>query len=123
MTKRWFLSDAVAAIFVCILVIILLDLFTSEQSVVVPAAGVIWALCGIALTGYCSKNWRKVIRRTGYFPLAFGASSILFGLVVALAPTNLMIDIVLLAFLAIICMSVIAVAAWLARLLKREAWT
>lgn len=123
MLKRWFLPDVVVAIFFSILAIIFLDSITSEQSGTAPAAGVAWMLCGIALTAYCAKNWIKVIRHAGYVPLAFGISGIFFGLAIALAPTDLLRDIVILAFLAIICMSVIVVVTWLRRLLRRKVWT
>ena len=123
MLKRWFLPDVVVAIFFSIIAIIFLDSVTSEQSGEALAAGVAWMLFGIALTVYCVRNWIKVIRHAGYIPLAFGICGIFFGLGIALAPTNLMRDIVIFAFLAANCMSVIVVVTWLRKLLRRKVWT
>jgi hypothetical protein len=122
MTKRWLLSEVVTAVFLCILVVIFMYPLASDQSDRRLAAGVVWTFCGIALIAYWSKNQREVIGEAEYFFLALGISSIFFGLAVALAPTNLLIDIVILAFLAIIVMSAIVVMAWLRRLLMREVW-
>ena len=123
MIKRWFLPDVVVAVFFSIIAILILDIITSEQSGVLLVAGVMWTFCGIALTAYCGKNWRKVIRQAGYVPFAFGVSSIFFGPAIALAPTDLLRDIIALAFLAIVCMSVIVVLTWLRKLLTRKVWT
>jgi len=122
MIKRWFLTDVVMAVFFSILAVIILKGITSEQSGVALVIGVIWTFSGIALIAYCGKNWSKVTEEAGYVPPAFGVSGIFFGLAIALAPTDLLRDIVSLAFLAIVCMSVIVVVAWLRRLLKREVW-
>ena len=123
MIKSWFIPDLVAAVFICIVAAIILGSITSEQSSEAQAAGAIWMLCGIALTAYCSKNMSKAMAQAGYVPLAFGVSSIFFGLAIALASPDLLRDIVSLAFLAILVMSVIVIVAWLRRVLSRKVWT
>lgn len=122
MMRRWLLSEVVTAVFLCILVIIFLSGIVSRHPDKKMLVGVIWTSFGIAMTAYCGKNRSSLRDGVRDLPLAFGVSSIFFGLAVALAPMDLLRDIVLLAFLAIICISVIVCAAWLRRLLMREVW-
>ncbi|HIH01273.1 TPA: hypothetical protein HA259_04230 [Thermoplasmata archaeon] len=104
------LQDVVAGVFFSLVAVALASSVPSDYRAE-PWIGLMFGMVGAAFLALGVRRRRRTRLESGWASIAFGVCMMFLGLIIALVPTDLMIEIVLLVFLGMICLGFITAIA------------